>query len=132
MSETKKGANAPTKQAKPAVCVAGVRFDRAREQWGILNPDMTTKSSFERGIVLNATMEAKSVRKGVGCGASTDVIGVAYGEIHQGTYGGSSVPKTGFKNLEFKDGVFVDGDGQRIESASVIRLMPGRKATFRP
>lgn len=133
MSETKKVAQA-AKSNKPKVetCTAGVRFDRERGQWGILNPDMTTKQSFERGIILEATMEAKSVRKGVGCGSHTDVIGVAYGDITMNSYGGPKVPKTGFKNLEFKDGVFVNGDGERIETASVIRLMPDRKAQYRP
>lgn len=123
---------ATTTTPTPAVCHAGVRFDRERGQWGILDKDLKVVRTFERGVILNATMEGKQVRTGMGCGAHTDVIGVAYGEVHEGSYGGSEIPKTGFRNLDFRGGVFVDGDDNRIESASVIRLMPGRKALFRP
>lgn len=130
--KTKTSAPTPATQPSPAVCHAGVRFDREKGQWGILDQNLATVRTFERGYILNATMASKQVRHGMGCGATVDVVGVAYGEVHEGTYGGASIPKTGFRNLDFKAGRFVDPDDNLIESASVIRLMPARKALFRP
>lgn len=123
-----------TKSNKPKVSVSqcGVRFDKSHDQWGILDSDLKAVRTFERGIIVDATMKAHNVRVGIGCGAHSDVIGAAYGEVHENTYGGDKYPKTGFKNLEFKNGVFINGEGERIEEASIIRLMPGRKATYRP
>lgn len=109
---------------------AFVRYDGNIGKWAVIDPVTNDpKQHFECALLENVTFSSamKKVR-GVGCGPSREEhIGIAEGDLSL-----HRKPPTvlNARNLSFRDGQFLDQNGDPITNAKRIALMPDRRAIY--
>ena len=128
-TETQKQAQPTSKIIQQTV---NVRWNAECKQWSILDKNNKPRENFTHGIMKNVSFETipvSEVRR-VGCASETihGTAGLARGELTIGTFGTSI---QGWKNLGFDGASFTDTNGQPIESANELRLLPERRALYR-
>lgn len=107
---------------------ARVRYDREHNLWALLDEEDQPIRHFTHGFMEDVKFTTKTVRQGFGCGASSTEIGIAQGTLRESVY---HPEVTSLQNLHFSHG-FCDPNGRQLHTASVLQLMPERRAVYRP
>jgi len=104
---------------------AAVRFDGNAGLWAVLDKSMNPKQHFDLATMENVKFSKDNTKDYSGCGASTEYIGVATGDLylHRGVEN-----MAGAENISFGSNGFVRLDGTVIHSAKRLLLMSGRHA----
>lgn len=115
---------------KPLHC--HIRWDSMKNMWCILdmkNPDSPVAvRHFDTGIMRNVKFSVRTVTSNSLCVYSQS-IGIAEGDLVENSYGDDGI---GFRNLGFNGSQFSDADGNKLEGASVLRLMDARTSLYKP
>lgn len=111
---------------------ASIRFDGSVNQWAVLDAKLKPVRHFEIGLLSNVTFRSEKVSvPAVGCGSGTNIsyAGIAEGDLQEGFMGRDH---ENYSNLQFKDGAFKDFQGNVLQSASSVILLPNRRALYQP
>lgn len=116
---------------KPTHCM--IRFDTDKQMWAELDAQFKPKRHFHYGIMSNVSFRSQEIRtKITGCsydmGDNISYIGIAEGDLVSNTYGSDSV---GYKNISFKEGAFAGENGEKLGTASKIRLLENRRSLYK-
>lgn len=117
---------------KPTHCM--IRFDTEKQMWAELDSAFKPKRHFHYGIMSNVSFRSQPVIKHIagGCGSrghdETTYIGIAEGDLVSNTYGSDSV---GYKNISFKEGAFAGENGEKLGTASKLRLLENRRSLYK-
>jgi hypothetical protein len=117
-------------KVKPLHC--HVRWDSMKNMWCIL--DMKNPKApeairhFETGIMRNVRFSVATVTSNSLC-VYNQSIGIAEGDLIENSYGDDGL---GFRNLGFNGAQFSDANGNKLEGASVLRLMDARTSLYKP
>lgn len=115
---------------------ARVRYDTEKSLWCLLDSENKPLRHFAFGYIENAVFSFAEIKKLVhvaGCGGGYDredttTIGIATGTLREGVYHPSV---RGLENLRFRGDSFLNGRDEVLRSASVLQLMPNRRALYR-
>lgn len=110
-----------------------VRYDASKDRWAVVDGKTANPvKHVEYGIMTDVDFATRSVSEvvRVGCGSETrnGTVGIATGVLFEGTTGHDLI---GWKNLGFNGETFVNEDGETLEHATKLRLMPGRRALYK-
>lgn len=109
---------------------AWVRYDTSKQEWAVLDQKtLQPTRHFSYGVMTDVEFGSERKIEGGGCGGTREVfMGIAKGNLRSDTYGKDA---SGFHNLNFADGHFRGEEGSVIKSASVLRLLEGRRSLYK-